>query len=61
MELTWSCPLHGSVAIIAKTVVKRVDGRCCFWAGFHQSGIGHNMINTYLKIELGLKVSTKAS
>jgi hypothetical protein len=26
MELTWSHPLHGSAAIIAKTVVKTVDG-----------------------------------
>jgi hypothetical protein len=26
MELTWIHPLHGSAAILAKTVVKRVDG-----------------------------------
>jgi hypothetical protein len=26
MELTWSHPLHGSVEIIAKTVVKTVGG-----------------------------------
>jgi hypothetical protein len=26
MELTWIRPLHGSAAIIAKTVVKTVDG-----------------------------------
>jgi hypothetical protein len=25
MELTWIYPLHGSAAIIAKTVVKTVD------------------------------------
>jgi hypothetical protein len=50
MELTWNCPLHGSVAIVAKTVVKRVDGTCSFWAGFHRPGIGHNMIT----IEQGL-------
>jgi hypothetical protein len=26
MELTWILPLHASAAIIAKTVVKTVDG-----------------------------------
>jgi hypothetical protein len=26
MELTWIRPLHGSAAIIAKTVVKTLDG-----------------------------------
>jgi hypothetical protein len=67
MELTWSHPLHGSVEIIAKTVVKTVGGLSnMVWAGFHRLGTGHNMIKTYgvgtnLKFKQGLKVRKMAS
>jgi hypothetical protein len=68
MQLTWIRPLHGSAAIITKTVVKTVDGlsKMLLWAGFHRSSTGHNMIKAYptgtnLKIEQGLQVSKTLS
>ena len=55
LELTWSCPLYCSVAIVAKTVVKRVNGTCYFWAGCHH----WSHVGTNLRIEQALKVSKR--
>jgi hypothetical protein len=62
MELTWIRPLHGSAAIIAKTVVKTVDGlsNMLLWGWLPpvehraQHMIKKYRTGTNLKIEQGL-------
>jgi hypothetical protein len=64
MELTWIRPLHGSAAIIVKTVVKTVDGmsNMLLWGWLPPVEYRAQHDQTYrtgtnLKIEQGLQVS----